>query len=281
MSTPLSTGPERSAGSTASSTARRASNSEALNKAARAGFVAKGIVYALIGALAFQIALGGSEQADQKGALQSVADKPGGTFVLWLMVVGFLGYALWRFSEAAWGRHDETDEKKRTVKRLGSAANGLVYLFFAVLAFKTVTSSSSSGGGASMTAKVLGWPGGQALVIAAGLVVIAIAIGLTIRGLKTDFEKHLDTGSMSRRTFTAVHRLGQVGYIARGLVFALVGGLVIKAALDREPGKAAGFDVALQSLAEAPFGKFLLMAAALGLMAFGAYCVAEARYRRL
>jgi hypothetical protein len=262
-------------------TARQASNSGALSKAARAGFVAKGIVYALIGALAFQVALGDSEQADQKGALQAVAEKPGGTLVLWLMVIGFLGYALWRFSEAAWGRRDETDEKKRTLKRLGSAANGVVYLAFAVLAFKTVTSSSSSGGGASMTSKVLGWPGGQALVIVAGLVVIAIAIGLTIRGLKTDFEKHLNTGQMSRRTFTAVRRLGQVGYVCRGLVFALVGGLVIKAAMDHEPGKAAGFDVALKSLAGAPFGKFLLMAAALGLVCFGAYCVAEARYRRL
>ena len=119
------------------------------------------------------------------------------------------------------------------------------------------------------------------MVIIAGLVVIAIAIGLTIRGLKTDFEKHLDTGQMSRKTFNAVRRLGQVGYVARGLVFALVGGLIIKAALDHEPGKAAGFDVALKCLAEAPFGQFLLMAAALGLICFGAYCLAEARYRRL
>ena len=132
-----------------------------------------------------------------------------------------------------------------------------------------------------MTAKVLGWPGGQALVVIAGLVVIAIGIGLTIRGLKTDFEKHLDTGRMSRRTFEAVRRLGQVGYVARGIVFALVGIFVIKAAMDHQPGKAEGFDVALKSVAEAPFGQFLLMAAALGLVCFGAYCVAEARYRRL
>jgi hypothetical protein len=112
-------------------------------------------------------------------------------------------------------------------------------------------------------------------------VVIAVAVGLTVRGLRTDFKKHLDTGAMSRRTFDAVHRLGQIGYIARGAVFALVGVLVIKAALDHQPGKAAGFDVALKSLAAAPFGKGLLFAAALGLVCFGAYCVAEARYRRL
>ena len=87
--------------------------------------------------------MGDQQRADQKGALQAIASKPGGSVVLWLMVLGFLAYAGWRFSEAACGRRDETDEKKRTAKRLGSAVNGAIYLFFAVLAFRTVTSSSS------------------------------------------------------------------------------------------------------------------------------------------
>jgi hypothetical protein len=279
MSTPTSA---RSAKGSAETQARRAANSDTLNKAARLGFLAKGLVYALIGLLAFQVATGsGSKRTDQKGALQEIASKPGGTFVLWLMVLGFLAYAVWRFSEAAWGRQDETDEKKRTAKRIGSAANGLVYLSFALLSFKTVTGGSSSNGGADITAKVLGWPGGQVLVFLGGLVVIVIAVALTWRGLKTDFEKHLDTSRMSRTTFTAVRRLGQVGYVARGAVFFLIGGLVIKAAMDNQPGKAQGFDVALKSLAGAPFGQVLLIAAALGLVCFGAYCVAEARYRRL
>jgi hypothetical protein len=277
MSTRLPTGTETSRGA-----ARQAANSDAVNKAARVGFLAKGLVYALIGVLAFQVALGDSEQADQEGALQTVAEKPGGSIVLWLMVAGFVGYALWRFSEAAWGRRDETDDRKRTAKRLGSAVNGLIYLAFAVLAFRTVTSSSSSGSeSSSLTAKVLEWPGGQGLVVFAGLVVIAVAVGLTVRGLKTDFEDKLDTGRMSGTTFTVVRRLGQVGYVARGLVFGLIGALVIKAAIDHQPGKAAGFDVALKSLAGAPFGRVLLMAAAAGLVCFGAYCLAEARYRRL
>jgi hypothetical protein len=266
----------------ASGAAHQAANSDALNKAARVGFLAKGLVYVLIGALAIQVAFGDSEQTDQQGALQSVAEKPGGSVVLWLMVLGFVGYALWRFSEAAWGRRDEADEKKRTVKRLGSAANGLIYLGFGVLAFRTVTAGSSGGStSADITATVLKWPGGQTIVFVAGLVVIAIAIALTIRGLKTDFEKHLDTGRMSPTTFKAVRRLGQVGYVARGVVFGLVGIFVCKAAMDYQPNKASGFDVALKSIAGAPFGQFMLVLAGLGLICFGAYCVAEARYRRL
>jgi hypothetical protein len=262
--------------------ARQAANSEWLDRAARLGFLAKGLVYALIGVLAFQVAMGDQQRTDQKGALQAIAAKPGGSVVLWLMVLGFLAYAGWRFSEAAFGRRDETDEKKRTAKRLGSAFNGAIYLSFAVLAFRTVTSSSSSGsGGADITAKVLGWPGGQAIVVSAGLVIMVVAVVMAYRGLKTDFEKHLNTAGMSRTMFSAVRRLGQVGYIARGAVFLLIGGLIVKAALDHQPGKAQGFDVALRSLAGAPFGQVLLIAAALGLICFGAYCVAEARYRRL
>jgi hypothetical protein len=262
--------------------ARQAANSEWLDRAARLGFLAKGLVYALIGVLAFQVAMGDQQRTDQKGALQAIAAKPGGSVVLWLMVLGFLAYAGWRFSEAAFGRRDETDEKKRTAKRLGSAFNGAIYLSFAVLAFRTVTSSSSSGsGGTDITAKVLGWPGGQAIVVIAGLVIMVVAVVMAYRGLKTDFEKHLNTAGMSRTMFSAVRRLGQVGYIARGAVFLLIGGLVVKAALDHQPGKAQGFDVALRSLAGAPFGQVLLIAAALGLICFGAYCAAEARYRRL
>lgn len=271
-----------SAKSQAEGTAQRAADSGAMEKAARLGFLAKGLVYALIGLLAVQVAFGASERTDQKGALQTIAEKPGGSIVLWLMVVGFAAYAVWRLSEAAWGRRDETDEKKRTAKRIGSAINGLVYLFFGVLAFKTVTGSSSSSSSSSdVTAKVLEWPGGKVLVFIAGLVVIAIAIGLAIRGLKTDFEKHLNTGQMSRTTFSAVRRLGQVGYVCRGAVFALVGVLVCKAAMDHQPGKAQGFDVALKSLAGAPGGQVMLVLAGAGLVCFGAYCWAEARYRRL
>jgi hypothetical protein len=275
MSTTPTLGADRAA-----QAARQASNSRAVNAAARAGFVAKGLVYALIGVLAIQVAFGHNARTDQKGALHAVAQQPAGELVLWLMVIGFAGYALWRFSEAIWGRREESDAKKRTVKRLGSAANGLVYLCFGVLAFKVATGSSSSGQ-QSMTAKVLNAPGGQTIVVIAGLVIIAIAIGLTWRGLKTDFEKHLNTAQMSRNTYTAVRRLGQVGYICRGIVFALVGVFVIKAAMDHQPGKAQGFNVAMKSLLDAPGGPVLLAAAALGLICFGAYCLAEARYRRL
>ena len=261
--------------------AREVVESDPIDKLARVGFLAKALVYVLIGVLAIQVAQGDAQQADQQGALQAVADQPLGRVVLWLVVLGFAGCALWRFTEAMWGRRGESDARKRTLKRIGSAGDGLIYLAFMVLAARTATGGSSSGGGASLTAKVLERDGGELLVVLAGAVVIAVAIGLAVIGLRTDFEKHLDTASMGRRMFTAVRRLGQVGYVARGVVFALVGALVIKAAVEHEPGKAAGLDVALRTVADAQGGKVLLLAAAAGLICFGAYAIAEARYRRL
>lgn len=265
----------------AEAAARQAADSDWLVRAARVGFVAKGLIYVLIGLLAVQVALGDSQQADQDGALRAVSGTPGGVVVLWAMVAGFLGYAGWRLGQAAFGRYEETDERTRTIKRIGSALNALAYLAFAVLVLRLLLTSSSGGGSASLTGRVLEWPGGQAIVVTAGLVVLGIAVGLTWRGLSTDFDKHLDKGKLSAGAFSMLSRLGQVGYVARGLVIGLVGVLVVKAAIEHEPGQAKGLDVAIKSLAQAPFGQVLLIVVAVGLVCFGAYCLAEARYRRL
>lgn len=254
-----------------------------LHTAARVGFVAKGLVYGMIGLLAVQVAFGDSARTDQAGALSAVARQPFGTVVLWLAAAGFAAYAFWRFSQAAWGRRGESDERMRTVKRVGSAVNGLAYLALGVLAARTALQGGGSSGGTQtgLTARVLEAPGGQLLIALVGLGVIGLAVGLTWRGLTTDFDEHLDRGRMGQRVYDAVRRLGQVGYPARGLVFFIAGVFVVKAALEHEPGQAKGLDIALQQVAKAPFGPVLLVVVSLGLLSFAAFCVAEARYRRL
>jgi hypothetical protein len=119
------------------------------------------------------------------------------------------------------------------------------------------------------------------LFVVIGLVIIGVSLALIWRGVKTEFEELLRRGEMSPRTYAVVRRLGQVGYVARGCVFGLVGALVIKAAADHDAAQAGGLDVALKSVAGAPFGKLLLLVAAAGLVCFGAYSCCEARYRRL
>ncbi len=268
----------------ASGTARQAADSGVLEKGARIGLAARGLVYVLIGLLAGQVAFGGGggQTTDQQGALQKIVEQPFGKVLLWLVAVGFLAYGAWRLGEAAFGRREEPDEKKRTVKRIESLCSGLFYLFFCVAALRVATGSGGSGKKQKdMTARLLDASGGKTVLIVIGLVIIGVSAALAWRGWKTDFEKQLDKSSMSGRTYDVVRRLGQVGYIARGAVFGLVGVLVVKAALDHDPNKAGGLDVALRSVAAAPYGKFLLLAAAAGLICFGLYSFAESRYRRL
>jgi hypothetical protein len=270
-------------GQRAASAARQAADSKWIERAARVGLAARGLVYVLIGILALQIAfVDRAERADQKGAFQTLAQYGFGKLVLWLVILGFLGYGLWQATEAAWGHRRELDDRKRTANRAESAVKAVIYLVLAVVAFRVVTGTSKGGqGGEQVTAKLLQLPGGQVLVGLAGLVIVAAAVVLAWRGLRTKFEEHLDLSELGPRARSAVINLGKVGYIARGIVFTLVGILVVAAAVTFDPDKARGMDAALRQVAARPYGPWLLGLMALGLMCFGAYSFAESRYRRL
>ena len=247
------------------------------------GLAARGLVYALIGILAFQIAfVDRSKQADQRGAFQTLAQNGFGKAVLWIVIIGFLGYAVWQATEAAWGHRLERDQRKRTASRIESAVKAVIYVMLAAVAFQVVTGSSKEGqGGEALTAKALKMTGGQFLVTLAGIVIIAAAAMVAWRGLRTKFEEQLDLSRLRPSARSALVNLGKVGYVARGVVFALAGILVVAAAVTFDPQKARGIDAALRQLAAQPYGPWLLSLAALGLMCFGAYSFAEARYRRL
>jgi hypothetical protein len=271
-----------SGGRQAARTARQAADSRWIERTARVGLAARGLVYMLIGILAFQIAfVDRAERADQQGAFQTLAQNGFGKAVLWLVIIGFVGYGLWQASEAAWGHRTERDDRKRTAKRIESAVKAVIYLILAVVAFRVVTGSSTGQGGEQVTAKLLQLPGGQVLVALAGVAIVAAAVLLAWRGLRTKFEEHLDLAELGPGGRSAVITLGKVGYVARGVVFSLVGILVVVAAVTFDPDKARGMDAALRQVAAQPYGPWLLGPMALGLMCFGAYSLAEARYRRL
>jgi hypothetical protein len=151
-----------------------------------------------------------------------------------------------------------------------------------VVAFRVVTGTSRSGqGGEQVTAQALQLTGGQILVGLAGVAIVAAAVLLAWRGLRTKFEEHLDLAELGPGARSALITLGKVGYIARGIVFSLVGILVVVAAVTFDPDKARGMDAALRQVAAQPYGPWLLSLMALGLMCFGVYSFAESRYRRL
>ncbi len=158
-----------------------------------------------------------------------------------------------------------------------------MYGSLAVTTFSVINGAkrSQSGQEQDWTAKVMSHPGGRWAVGLAGPVIVVVGVVLVMDGVKRKFVKYLRTDQMSPRTRRVVVRLGVIGTVARGLVFALAGALVIDAAVRYQPSKAGGLDTALKTLRDQPFGVFALIVAALGLIIFGVYGLCEARWRKV
>ncbi len=267
--------------------ARRAGSSDWLDRAARLGFAARGLLYLTVAFLAGSIALGQSgRQADKQGAVRALVGLPLGRVLLVVLVVGLTGLGLWQVSEALWGRKQERSDAKRAVKRAASAAKAVLYLALAASAVAVLlkgTDDQADGGEqeSTWTARVLELPAGRSLVVLAGLGLLAAGGWLAVRGVRCKFDKHLDTGSMSRNMCRAASTVGLLGHVARGVVAGLAGLLLVKAALAFDPQEAKGVDGTLRTIAEQPYGKVLLLFAGAGLAAFGLFSFVEARFRRL
>jgi hypothetical protein len=260
---------------------RTASNSQTAHVVARAGLTARGVIYILIGWVAILVALGKStREADQRGALQLLARQPMGLFLLWLLCIGFAAYALWRLSEAAFG---VTVDGHGAGPRLKSLARAIIYAGLAFTAFSVIQGrrGSQSRQQSDWTAQAMRHSGGRWAVGIVGAIVVIVGLVLAVEGVRRTFEKYLNLGQMSARTRRIVTRLGMIGAVARGLVFALIGALVIDAAVTYRPSKAGGLGGALSTLRDQSFGQVLLFAAALGLLIFGVYGLCEARWRKV
>jgi hypothetical protein len=266
----------------AAGTARQVADSEPVKFGARIGLAAYGVTHLLIAWLALQVAFGGGggQRTDQTGAFQAIAAEPFGRVLLWVLVVGFVAIALWRLVQAVFATAGVQDQKEQIKKRVETGARAVVFIALAILAGRIAAGGGSSGGGQKATAGVLGWPGGQFLVGAVGLGIVAVGAMKIKHGWEKKFLEEMDTPS-DRRARQVVERLGQVGSIAKGASLALIGVLVVVAAVQFDPAKANGLDPALKALAGEPFGMFLLAAMALGLAAYGVFCFFDAKYHRV
>jgi Domain of Unknown Function (DUF1206) len=261
--------------------ARQASDSPVLRGLARAGLTARGVIYLLIGVVAILVALGqSSRQADQQGALQLLASKPYGVVVLVLLAIGFVGYAFWMLSQAVFGVAVDGDGAG---PRLKSAGIAVVYAGLAYLTLKVILGSHGNQVKRQQdwTATVMRHPGGRWLIGIVGLIVVIAGAVLVVEGFRRTFAKYLDKSAMSPPTARIVELLGVVGTVARGVVFALIGVLLVEAAITHKASKSGGIDKALLTLRNQPLGEVLLLVAALGLVIFGVYGLCEARWRKV
>lgn len=250
---------------------------------ARAGLTARGVVYVVIGVLAIKLALGdGGKATNQQGALQTIAKQPFGTVLLILVAVGLAGYASWRLLRAAIGHGPEDSDDAK--ERIDGVFSGIGYAALCLTAVKILAGSGGGSGGSNpdkTTGGVLGWPGGTWLVAIAGVIIIGVGLQQGYKAVKTDFLENAKTGEMSHRVRQAYTVLGVAGHLARMVVFVLIGYFVIKAAIDYDPDKAVALGGALAHLGHTSYGPVLLVLVAAGLVCFGAYSIADARFRKV
>jgi Domain of Unknown Function (DUF1206) len=252
---------------------------------ARSGFVARGLIYGIIGFLAIKLALGaGGTTTNQQGALKTIAHQPFGKVLLTLVAIGLAGYALWRLLHVLLGHGPEDSDSG--LDRVAAFGSGIVYAGLCAIAVEILLGSGSgasggSGNASKTTAGVFGWPAGTWLVGIAGAALIGVGLYQGYRGISRDFLKDSKTEQMSARVRDWIEWIGSFGHLARMVVFGLVGVFLIKAAIDFNPNQAVGLDGALAKLAHASYGPFLLGIVAAGLIAFGVYSLSDARYRRI
>ncbi|MGP2441773.1 DUF1206 domain-containing protein [Streptomyces sp. JW3] len=271
---------------TARGRVRRAADGTAGEGAARAGLTARGVIYLLVGLLALQIAFGdGSKEADRSGALEELAAQPFGAVLLWALGIGLVGMALWRLSEAAFGAVGPDGRKAK--KRLAAAARCVFYGFVAYSVLAFAASPANGSGGSSdqqsrdVTARVMDVPAGRWLVGIAGVGIVVAGVVIGVQAARRSYRKKLKTGQLAPWSRRLVDVTGVAGGVARGLVFAVAGAFAVRAAVDYEPDRAKGLDDTLRSFAETPLGPWLLVLVAAGLVLFGVFSFALARWRRV
>ena len=290
-------GQERDLGDKAQDAAREAADSGWVDRVSRAGLAARAVVYLMVAYLAGRIALAAAgvgqastaRPASGGGALEALAEHPGGRVALALLALGFLGYALLGLVQAGFRHQDLDNPTERRAKRLFFAGVALLYavffLYTASLLLRPSSGQQSASGSRAqeteLTAQVLSWPYGQLLVGTVGAVLVIAGLGFGYQAVTTNFQERLKRDQMRPAIWRTATVLGAVGSWARAVVLVLVGVFVVSAAVTYDPRKARGLDASLRTLAGQPYGPWLLGAVALGLVCYGAYVLLETVYRKV
>lgn len=261
----------------AEATARAAEAAEthaAVSAGARLGFLLDGLLHVAMGWAGLQVVWLGrsSTTADESGALTAISTTLGGRAVLWVGFVGFTVVTVWNLARAVTGRHCPT-----RLKRLEHGADGVAYatVAWAAAAFAIGAGRTSRDSTVGITRSLLELPAGVALVVGAGVAVAGVGAFSIWSGLSRDFL--LDLARPPGRVLVTV---GVVGFVTRGIAFAIVGLLFVIAARTHDVTASTGIDGALHFLQRAPAGRWALAVVSAGLVAFGVYLMTRARHLR-
>jgi hypothetical protein len=251
---------------------------------ARAGYLARGVVYLVVGFLAGRAAFEHRRPAASRGAMMELLRQPLGRVMLGVLAVGLLGYAAWRFVQAVLDPERKGTKLKALGKRASYLFTTVVYVGMAAAATRLALGGPPEHDQTSAgrwTAPVMQHPLGRWLLLGIGAWIAGYGLWLLWRSVAKEPEKRLDVSSLRPGMQRALKLAGRVGVAARGVVFGIIGVWLVLAAWHLRPGEAKMPAGALESVREQPYGPPLLALIAVGLGAFGFFEIVKARYRHI
>jgi len=257
--------------------------SPGMMRAAQFGYLTKGVVYFLMGAFALMAAIGAGGQLGGSGdTVRTLSMAPFGHVLLVIVGVGLAYYAVWRFFEAGLDLRSRGDDTKGIATRVGYAISGVVNGAIGLLAIQMAFGARSSGSSnREWLGMLLSSDAGSMVVVVLGFAMVAFGVQQIHKGWRERFLRDVKIQSMEPKQRRRIIFFGKLGHIARGIVFPIIGGFLVQAAIDRNPGEARGVGGALEALSSQPFGAFLLGIVAFGLACYGIYQMMFARHGRL
>lgn len=263
--------------------AHNAAFSPVMEVLTRLGYGVRGVIYIVMGILAVQVALGkGGALASPQSAIAAIGKQPAGMILLWVVLIGILAYSVWGLVRAIWDPLHKGSDTKGILTRIGYLASAVGYAFLAYTTYGFINgaSQSASGSPAKLLASVMAMPMGRWAIALVGLIVVVVGLYQIMLGIKAGFEKQFQTYDLTPKEAKLATDVGRFGTAARGVVFALVGGLIFLAAYNSNPSQPVGMDAALATLLHQPYGIWLLGIIAVGLVAFGFYSLLGAIWFR-
>lgn len=253
---------------------------------ARLGFASKALLYMVVGVLAARAAAGmGGKMTGTRGALREIVDLPFGKALLIVMGVGLLGYAAWRVIEGFADPERKGTDAKGLAVRGSYVLRGIVHALLALQAFRIASRNTGGGqdGAAARQAssQAMQLPFGDWLVILGGVAVAGFGLYQVFRAWEAKLDKHLDFPRLRREAGDWAVLVSRFGIAARGVVFVMMGALLVTAGRQDNASQAGGIGEAFTTLERAPYGRTVLLVVALGMVAYGAYVAIQARYRHI
>jgi hypothetical protein len=254
-----------------------------VERLARLGYVAKGVAYAAIGFLALRKALGfGGKTRDPTGAMQSIRTEPFGGAMLARLAVGFACYALWKLMQGIMDPDGKGSNAHGILRRVGYVGSGAIYGILAFTAAQSICGAEDTSEDAATTSAMAFQPPlGPILVGLVGVIVVGVGLYQLFAAYEAKFRDDLRLDRMGEPEERWVVYAGSIGTAARAIAIGVAGAFLLLAVYQSDPSEARALGAALETVQHQPLGPFMLGAIAVGLLVYGAFMFAIARYRRM